>query len=412
MMHLEIEKVNGFATIESAFEQLRAGRPVLVLDDQDRENEGDAVLPALDAAPEWVAWMVRQTSGYICAPMPDSIADKLGLPLMVANNQDPKQTAYTLSCDAAEGVTTGISAADRATTLRTLADPNATPASIIRPGHILPLRSREGGVFTRRGHTEATVDLCRLAGLPPVGAIGELVHDDGRMMRTPDVLALGEQMDLAVVTIEELEKWRERYDRAELVAETLLPTQFGRFKMRGYRDLRTASSHIALIGGEPGKKAVVRVHSECLTGDALGSLRCDCGEQLMLSQEIIAKEGGVLIYLRGHEGRGVGLMSKLEAYSLQDNGADTVDAQTLLGMPVDAREYGAAVAILQDLGIETIELLTNNPEKAEELSALGIEVTKSRPIITGITVENAKYLSTKRDRMGHRLPSELKPKEA
>ncbi|ETJ96871.1 bifunctional 3,4-dihydroxy-2-butanone-4-phosphate synthase/GTP cyclohydrolase II [Propionimicrobium sp. BV2F7] len=411
-MHPEIKKVNGFATIESAFEQLRAGRPILVLDDQDRENEGDAVLPAFNADPKWVAWMVRHTSGYLCAPMPESLADKLGLPLMVENSQDPKLTAYTFSCDAAEGVTTGISAADRATTLRALADPNATPQAIIRPGHILPLRAREGGVFTRRGHTEATVDFCRLAGLPPVGAIGELVHDDGRMMRTPDVLALGEDNDLAVVTIDELEKWRERYDRVELVAKTVLPTHFGKFKLLGYRDLRTGTSHVALISGELGDNPVVRVHSECLTGDALGSMRCDCGEQLELSQEIIGKEGGVLVYLRGHEGRGVGLMAKLEAYSLQDNGADTVDAQTLLGMPIDAREYGAAVAILQDLGVDKVQLLTNNPEKSQELVKLGIAVSKVRPIVTGITEENARYLSTKRDRMGHKLPEHLVPKEA
>ena len=411
-MHPEIKKVNGFATIESAFEQLRAGRPILVLDDQDRENEGDAVLPAFNADPKWVAWMVRHTSGYLCAPMPESLADKLGLPLMVENSQDPKLTAYTFSCDAAEGVTTGISAADRATTLRALADPNATPQAIIRPGHILPLRAREGGVFTRRGHTEATVDFCRLAGLPPVGAIGELVHDDGRMMRTPDVLALGEENDLAVVTIDELEKWRERYDRVELVAKTVLPTHFGKFKMLGYRDLQTGASHVALISGELGDNPVVRVHSECLTGDALGSMRCDCGEQLELSQEIIGKEGGVLVYLRGHEGRGVGLMAKLEAYSLQDNGADTVDAQTLLGMPIDAREYGAAVAILQDLGVDKVQLLTNNPEKSQELVKLGIAVSKVRPIVTGITEENARYLSTKRDRMGHKLPEHLVPKEA
>lgn len=411
-MHPAIKKVNGFATIESAFEQLRAGRPILVLDDQDRENEGDAVLPAFNADPKWVAWMVRHTSGYLCAPMPESLADKLGLPLMVENSQDPKLTAYTFSCDAAEGVTTGISAADRATTLRALADPNATPQAIIRPGHILPLRAREGGVFTRRGHTEATVDFCRLAGLPPVGAIGELVHDDGRMMRTPDVLALGEDNDLAVVTIDELEKWRERYDRVELVAKTVLPTHFGKFKLLGYRDLRTGTSHVALISGELGDNPVVRVHSECLTGDALGSMRCDCGEQLELSQEIIGKEGGVLVYLRGHEGRGVGLMAKLEAYSLQDNGADTVDAQTLLGMPIDAREYGAAVAILQDLGVDKVQLLTNNPEKSQELVKLGIAVSKVRPIVTGITEENARYLSTKRDRMGHKLPEHLVPKEA
>lgn len=411
-MHPAIKKVNGFATIESAFEQLRAGRPILVLDDQDRENEGDAVLPAFNADPKWVAWMVRHTSGYLCAPMPESLADKLGLPLMVENSQDPKLTAYTFSCDAAEGVTTGISAADRATTLRALADPNATPQAIIRPGHILPLRAREGGVFTRRGHTEATVDFCRLAGLPPVGAIGELVHDDGRMMRTPDVLALGEDNDLAVVTIDELGKWRERYDRVELVAKTVLPTHFGKFKMLGYRDLRTGASHVALISGELGDNPVVRVHSECLTGDALGSMRCDCGEQLELSQEIIGKEGGVLVYLRGHEGRGVGLMAKLEAYSLQDNGADTVDAQTLLGMPIDAREYGAAVAILQDLGVDKVQLLTNNPEKSQELEKLGIAVSKVRPIVTGITEENARYLSTKRDRMGHKLPEHLVPKEA
>lgn len=395
-----------FSTIEEALDQLRLGRPVLALDDENRENEGDAILPASAATTEWLAWMIRHTSGYLCAPMTNAWADRLGLPLMVEHNSDWLRTAYTVSCDAAQNVTTGISAADRATTLRTLADPNAVPDSLIRPGHILPLRARDGGVFERSGHTEATVDLCRLAGLAPVGAIGELVCDDGQMMRTQQVLECGKTFDLAVITIAALQDYRQRYDRVERIASASLPTKHGQFEIIGYRDLRSSASHVALVAGEIGNHALVRVHSECLTGDAFGSLRCDCGGQLDQSMAEVAKHGGVVIYLRGHEGRGVGLLPKLEAYSLQDCGADTVDAQEMLGMPVDAREYGAAAAILTDLGISSVELLTNNPEKTHGLTELGIEVSGIRPLLTQPNTYNLNYLRTKRDRMGHLFPAE------
>ena len=389
-----------FATIPQALDALRAGRPVLVLDDADRENEGDVVLAAQSATQEWLAWTIRHTSGYICAPMPDEIADRLDLPLMVARNEDSLRTAYTITVDAAEGVTTGISAADRARTLRVLADPAATPGDLVRPGHVVPLRAREGGVLTRRGHTEATVDLCRLAGLAPVGAIGELTADDGTMLRTNDVLELGAQMDLPVVTIADLAAWRELYDRVERVATTTLPTRHGRLTMHGYRDLVTGGEHLALT--RPGG-AHVRVHSECLTGDALGSTRCDCGPQLDAAVAEVATHGGAVVYLRGHEGRGVGLLDKLRAYAEQDAGADTVDAQVALGLPVDAREYGAAVGILHDLGLTEIDLMTNNPTKIEALERGGITVRRT-PIHVGQGPDNSAYLATKEQRMGH-LPA-------
>lgn len=390
-----------FATIEAALEALRAGRPVLVLDDTDRENEGDVVLAAATATPAWMAWTIRHSSGYVCAPMPDEVADRLGLPLMVPTNQDTLQTAYTITCDAAAGVTTGISAADRTRTIRVLADPGALPADLIRPGHVVPLRARAGGVFTRRGHTEATVDLCRLAGLEPVGAIGELTHDDGTMMRTDAVLALGAEHDLPVITIDDLVRWRDRHDRVEPVAVTTLPTVHGRFTIHGFRDHRTGAEHVALV--MPGGSRV-RVHSECLTGDAFGSLRCDCGPQLDAALADVAEHGGAVVYLRGQEGRGVGLLDKLRAYAEQDAGADTVDAQTRLGLPVDAREYAAAAAILHRLGLTSVELLTNNPQKAEELTRHGIDAV-TVPLHVGENPDNAAYLETKRVRMGHAGPN-------
>lgn len=388
------------ATIPEALSALRDGRPVLVLDDVDRENEGDVVLAAQSATATWLAWTVRHTSGYICAPMPDATADRLQLPLMVTRNEDSLRTAYTITVDAAEGVTTGISAADRARTLRVLADPEATPGDLVRPGHIVPLRAREGGVLTRRGHTEATVDLCRLAGLAPVGAIGELVADDGTMLRTPDVLALGAEHDLPVITIADLVAWREVHDRVERVVTTTLPTRHGRLTMIGYRDLVTGQEHLALT--RPGGSHV-RVHSECLTGDALGSTRCDCGPQLDAAVAEVCAHGGAVVYLRGHEGRGVGLLDKLRAYAEQDGGADTVDAQLALGLPVDAREYGSAVGILHDLGLTDVALMTNNPAKVAALEAGGITVTRV-PIHVGVGPDNAAYLRTKQDRMGHEAP--------
>lgn len=393
-----------FASIDAALEALRAGRPVLVLDDEDRENEGDVVLTAQTTTAEWMAWTIRHSSGYICAPMTDAIADRLDLPLMVPRNQDSLRTAYTVTVDAAAGVTTGISAADRTRTIGVLADPDATADDLIRPGHVVPLRAREGGVFTRRGHTEATVDLCRLAGLDPVGAIGELVHDTGEMMRTADVLALGAEHDLPVITIEALVAWRERHDRVEPVATSQLPTRHGRFTVHGFRDRRTGAEHVALV--RPGG-ARVRVHSECLTGDAFGSTRCDCGPQLDAALDDVGRNGGVVVYLRGHEGRGVGLLDKLRAYAEQDAGADTVDAQTNLGLPVDDREYAAAAAILLHLGITEVQLLTNNPDKPAELQQHGITVTQQIPLHVGETPDNAAYLATKRSRMGHSAPSPM-----
>ncbi|QFQ29227.2 3,4-dihydroxy-2-butanone-4-phosphate synthase [Janibacter melonis] len=392
--------MSGFATIPDALEALRAGRPVLVLDDADREDEGDVVLAAQTATAEWLAWTIRYTSGYICAPMTEERADRLELPLMVTRNEDSLRTAYTITVDAAAQVTTGISAADRTRTLHVLADPTATPGDLVRPGHVVPLRARDGGVLVRRGHTEATVDLCRLAGLEPVGAIGELTADDGTMLRTPDVLTLGAAHDLPVVTIADLVAWRRLHDRVERVTTTTLPTRHGRLVAHGYRDLVTGAEHVALT--RPGGSRV-RVHSECLTGDAFGSRRCDCGPQLDAALAEVAEHGGAVVYLRGHEGRGVGLLDKLRAYAEQDAGADTVEAQIALGLPVDAREYGAAVAVLHDLGLTDVELMTNNPAKVEALQRGEIAVRRV-PIHVGEGPDNAGYLATKRDRLGHTGP--------
>jgi 3,4-dihydroxy 2-butanone 4-phosphate synthase/GTP cyclohydrolase II len=402
--------VSALSTIEDALDALRAGRPVLVLDDEDRENEGDLVLAAATATEEWMAWTIRHSSGYLCAPLPDEVADRLDLPLMVARNRDPLRTAYTVSVDAASGVTTGISAADRLHTAQVLADPQAGPADLIRPGHILPLRARHGGVLTRPGHTEAAVDLTRLAGLAPVGVIGELVHDDGRMMRFEAVVALGREHGLPVITIAQLIDHRQRYDRVERLATTRIPTVHGTFTAHGYRDTLTGEEHVALVSprglrGLAGTGPVLtRLHSECLTGDAFGSLRCDCGPQLQASLARTGREGGVVVYLGGHEGRGVGLVDKLRAYAQQDRGADTVDAQTALGLPVDAREYASGAAILHDLGADRIVLLTNNPTKVQSLRRFGVDVVAVERIHGPVGDDNEQYLLTKRERLGHDIP--------
>lgn len=404
------------STIEQALDALRDGLPVLVLDSEDRENEGDLVLAAQTATEEWMAWTIRHTSGFLCAPMPDEVADRLALPLMVADNRDPLRTAYTVSVDAATGVTTGISAADRTRTVQVLADAESLPTDLIRPGHVLPLRARRGGVLTRPGHTEAAVDLTRLAGLPPVGVIGELVHDDGRMMRYDAVVGLGRETGLPVITIEQLIAWRQEHDRVERLATTTIPTRHGTFTAHGYRDTLTGEEHVALVSprGLHGRRAeapaLVRLHSECLTGDAFGSLRCDCGPQLQQSMARIGREGGVLVYLGGHEGRGVGLVDKLRAYAEQDRGADTVDAQTALGLPVDAREYVAGAAVLHDLGATRIILLTNNPAKVAALRHFDIDVVAVERLHTEMAPENERYLVTKRDRLGHDLPTVARAK--
>ncbi|MBU4213301.1 MAG: 3,4-dihydroxy-2-butanone-4-phosphate synthase [Actinobacteria bacterium] len=404
-------------TVEQALDELRAGRPVLVVDSADRENEADVILAAQSATPAWLGWTIRHSSGYLCAPMPAARADALDLPLMVPSSQDPRRTAYTVTVDAATGVTTGISAADRTRTLHVLADPASGPVDLIRPGHVLPLRAAPGGVLHRGGHTEAAVDLCRLAGLEPVAGIAELVHDDGSMMRLPDTQRLAALEGLVVLTIDDLVRWRIEHDDLPVAAEAapaaprvhrtshaLLPTQYGDFTLHGYRDLRTGAEHVALVPiGGLAQVPVVRVHSECLTGDAFGSARCDCGPQLHESMRLAAEQGGAVVYLRGHEGRGIGLLAKIAAYALQDEGRDTVEANLDLGWPVDRREYGAGAAILTDLGVTAVTLLTNNPAKVAGLRAHGIDVVEVRGLQVGRTPHNAAYLETKRTAMGHVL---------
>jgi 3,4-dihydroxy 2-butanone 4-phosphate synthase/GTP cyclohydrolase II len=404
------------ATVEQALETLKAGKPVLVVDHRNRENEGDAIMAAQFASPEWIAWMVKHTSGFICAPMAESLANRLELPLMTNNNQDRYRTQYTVSVDAAAGVTTGISAADRAKTLQILASQDSQPEHLIRPGHIIPLRAHPDGVFGRPGHTEATVDLLKLAGLVPVGVIAEMVSENGEMMRLPELLTVGEKENLPVISIEQIFEYREiaeaipsdaTVERIRFEAEAMMPSTHGNFKLRGYYDTRTTADHVAIIAGNPtGENVLVRMHSECITGEAFGSKKCECGPQLEYALDRIAAdpEGGVVIYLRGQEGRGIGLLNKLKAYALQDQGMDTVEANLALGLPSEAREYGAAVSILRDLGIKSVRLMSNNPAKIDALEMAGISVTEYVPIIVGQENENAGYLETKREKMGHILP--------
>lgn len=436
--------------VPAALDALRRGRPVLVVDDADRENEGDVILAAAGATAEWIGWSVRHTSGVLCAAMPEDLADRLGLPMMVERNEESLRTAYTVSVDARDGVSTGISAADRALTLRLLARPGTGPGDLVRPGHVFPLRARAGGVLARRGHTEAAVDLCRLAGLPPVGVLAEVVEDGGPVMRLPGLRALADRHDLPLISIADLVAHRlatgdggpaavparrpadQLWDRAAAgeetgagtppgsavgtsgplatagrvrrVAESGLPTRHGDFRVTAYRDLVSGHEHLALVAGAPAATgALVRVHSECLTGDAFGSRRCDCGPQLDAAMDAVATAGGVVVYLRGHEGRGIGLLPKVAAYALQDAGLDTVTANTAQGLPADAREYGAAAAILLDLGLDRVRLLTNNPAKLHGLAEYGVTVAERLPLQVGGNRHNRTYLATKRDLMGHRL---------
>ncbi|GAA2542488.1 bifunctional 3,4-dihydroxy-2-butanone-4-phosphate synthase/GTP cyclohydrolase II [Mycolicibacterium diernhoferi] len=394
--------------VERAISDIAAGKPVVVVDDASRENEGDIIFAAQSATPELMAFTVRHSSGVICVPMPDEVADLLLLPPMTTVNQDPKSTAFTVSVDAAAGVTTGISAADRAVTARLLADPQTTANQLTRPGHMFPLRAREGGVLVRRGHTEAAVDLVRAAGLHPVGILVEIVNDDGTMKRGLQLRDFADKHGLAMISIEQLVQYRVRNERLiERGAQTKLPTSVGDFTAVGYRSLVDGNDHVALVMGDISTEepVLVRAHSECLTGDVFGSKRCDCGPQLDESLRRIAELGrGVVIYLRGHEGRGIGLQAKLSAYALQDNGRDTVDANLELGFPADAREYSAAAAIIADLGVQSVWLLTNNPDKIEGLAAGGVEIAGRVPLCVPPNVHNIGYLAEKRDRMGHDLP--------
>ncbi len=396
-----------FASIERAVAAVAAGGAVIVVDDEDRENEGDLIFAAEKATPELLAFMVRYTSGYICAPLTEGDADRLELPPMYHTNQDRRGTAYTVTVDAREGVATGISAADRAHTIRLLADPGTTAADLARPGHVVPLRAKAGGVLRRPGHTEATIDLTTLAGLRPAGVLCELVNDDGTMMRLPDMVPFAEAHGLPLISIADLIAYRRRTEKqVERVAEARLPLAEGEFRAIGYRSAYDSAEHVALVYDEigNGEDVLVRVHSECLTGDVLGSLRCDCGPQLHAALARVVEEGrGVVLYVRGHEGRGIGLLHKLQAYQLQDRGRDTVDANLELGLPADARDYGTGAQILADLGIRTMRLLTNNPAKRAGLEGYGLRVTGRVPLPIRPHPENVAYLRTKRDRMGHLL---------
>ena len=400
----------GLDSIEQAIADIASGKAVVVVDDEDRENEGDLIFAAEKATPELVSFMVRYTSGYICVPLTEADCDRLELPPMHVINQDKRGTAYAVAVDAREGVSTGISATDRARTMRLLADPDSTPSDFTRPGHIVPLRAKPGGVLRRPGHTEASIDLAVMAGLRPAGVLCEIVSqkDEGDMARLDELRVFADEHGLTLISIADLIAWRRRTEsQVTKVAEAKIPTSHGEFLAVGYESVLDGIDHVALVRGDigDGKDVLVRVHSECLTGDVFGSRRCDCGPQLDAALAAIAKEGrGVVLYVRGHEGRGIGLMHKLQAYQLQDAGSDTLDANLALGLPADARDYGTGAQILVDLGIHSMRLLSNNPGKRAGLEGYGLEIVGRVPLPTLATPENLRYLKTKRDRMGHDLP--------
>jgi 3,4-dihydroxy 2-butanone 4-phosphate synthase/GTP cyclohydrolase II len=395
-----------FSTIEEAIEEIRRGRMVVVCDGEDRENEGDLVLAAQFATPEAINFMAKEARGLICLALTPERCDELGLDLMAAKNESPFETAFTVSIEARDGVTTGISAADRARTIQVAIDPGSAPRDLVQPGHIFPLKAKPGGVLERTGQTEAAVDLARLAGLNPAGVICEVMNDDGTMARVPDLERYCARHGLKMITVADLIAYRRRHDKlVERVVTTRLPTGFGEFNVVGYRSLVDDKHHVAMVKGEIEGQAdvLVRVHSECLTGDVFHSLRCDCGEQLESALAMIEREGrGVLLYL-AQEGRGIGLLNKLKAYNLQDKGFDTVDANLELGLPVDLRDYGIGAQILSDLGLSSIRILTNNPKKIRGLEGYGLSVTDQIPIQHAPNPHNAAYLRAKRDRLGHSL---------
>ncbi|MDQ4124699.1 MAG: bifunctional 3,4-dihydroxy-2-butanone-4-phosphate synthase/GTP cyclohydrolase II [Actinomycetota bacterium] len=395
-----------FARIEEAIEDVRAGKMVVVVDDEDRENEGDLIFAAEKVTAEHVSFMVRYCSGIICVPMEAGRLEELNLPLMSPENSESMGTAFTISVDAREGTTTGISAADRAETIRTLIDPDKKASDLARPGHIFPLRYTPGGVLRRAGHTEASVDLARLAGLYPAGVLCEVVNEDGTMARLPDLEEFAARHDLKLVSIADIIKYRRRNEKlVQRVVEARIPTAYGTWSAIGYES-HDGRTHVALVKGEPGGKedVLVRVHSECFTGDVLGSIRCDCGSQLNAAMSKIEQEGqGIVVYIRGHEGRGIGLRHKLEAYALQDGGLDTVEANVELGFSPDSRDYGVGAQILVELGISTMRLLTNNPTKRAGLEGYGLEIVDRVPLESTPNPENLRYLQTKREKLGHLL---------
>ncbi|XVF67250.1 hypothetical protein PTKIN_Ptkin10aG0105500 [Pterospermum kingtungense] len=403
----------GFASIPEAIEDIRQGKMVVVVDDEDRENEGDLIMAAQLATPEAMAFIVKHGTGIVCVSMLEEDLDRLQLPLMVnqRENEEKLRTAFTITVDAKHGTTTGVSAHDRATTVLALASKDSKPEDFNRPGHIFPLKYREGGVLKRAGHTEASVDLAMLAGLDPVGVLCEVVDDDGSMSRLPKLRPFAKRENLKIISIADLIRYRRKRDKLiERAGAACIPTMWGPFTAYCYRSILDGIEHIAMVKGEigDGQDILVRVHSECLTGDIFGSARCDCGNQLGLAMKQIEAAGrGVLVYLRGHEGRGIGLGHKLRAYNLQDAGRDTVEANVELGLPVDSREYGIGAQILRDLGVRTMKLMTNNPAKYSGLKGYGLAIAGRVPLVTPITTENKRYLETKRAKMGHVYGSDL-----
>ncbi|NPA34236.1 MAG: bifunctional 3,4-dihydroxy-2-butanone-4-phosphate synthase/GTP cyclohydrolase II [Chlorobi bacterium] len=400
-----------FNTVEEALEEIKKGNIVIVVDDEDRENEGDFIMAAEHATPEKINFMLKYGRGILCAALPEGRCDELNLYPMAHQNTSHFGTPFAVAVDyKGDGVTTGVSAYDRARTIRALIDPNSKPEDFVRPGHVFPLRAKEGGVLRRAGHTEAAVDLARLAGLKPGGVLIEIMKDDGTMARVPDLMEIAKKFNLKIITIKDLIAYRiksESLIRREVEVE--LPTKYGHFKLIAYTQTTTGQTHLALVKGqwEPDEPILVRVHSSCLTGDVLGSLRCDCGDQLQKALQMISKEGkGVLVYMN-QEGRGIGLLNKLKAYKLQDEGLDTVEANLKLGFKMDERDYGIGAQILRDLGVRKIRLLTNNPKKRVGLEGYGLQIVENVPIPIPPNPHNIKYLVTKRDKMGHMLPQDL-----
>jgi 3,4-dihydroxy 2-butanone 4-phosphate synthase/GTP cyclohydrolase II len=402
-----------FAPIDDVIAAIGRGEMVVLVDDEDRENEGDLIMAAQHVTPEKLAFIIRHTSGVVVAPLTGERCDDLRLPMMVDHNTESHRTAFTVSVDLLEGTSTGISAADRALTIRALADRNVGYQAFARPGHVFPLRAREGGVLKRAGHTEASVDLARLAGCVPAGVLCEIQNDDGTMARLPQLVEFCREHGLLLSSIAALVDWRRRTERlVERVGSARVPTEWGEFECVAYRSTLDGIEHLAFVRGDPAGDAplLTRVHSECLTGDVFGSLRCDCGDQLVAAMRRIADEDrGVLVYLRGHEGRGIGIGHKIRAYSLQDQGLDTVDANMQLGLPVDNREYGIGAQILADLGATRLRLLTNNPAKYGGIAGYGLSIVERVPIVTESNAENRSYLATKRDRLGHLFDGEGSP---
>ncbi|HEY5506937.1 MAG TPA: bifunctional 3,4-dihydroxy-2-butanone-4-phosphate synthase/GTP cyclohydrolase II [Coriobacteriia bacterium] len=395
-----------FATIEEAIEEIKAGRILIVVDDEDRENEGDFVMAAEKATPEAVNFMITNGRGLVCVPLSAERVDFLQIPPMVQTNTSNQGTAFHVSVGAKGKITTGISASDRSVTVHALIDPATRPEDLSMPGHVFPLRARPGGVLERAGHTEASVDLARLAGLAPAGLICEIINEDGTMARRPQLELVAKKFGLKMVTVADLIRYRRRYDHlVERIATVKLPTRFGEFVAYGYESRVDKATHVALVVGDPsGEDVLVRVHSECLTGDVFHSLRCDCGSQLEEAMRRVQAEGrGVILYMVGHEGRGIGLANKLRAYELQEHGADTVEANEALGFPADLRDYGIGAQILVDLGVTSMRLMTNNPKKISGIEGYGLRIVEQVPLEVPSTPENIAYMRTKKEKMRHRL---------